>query len=99
MAEPPDDAERTRPATWAADQSAAIELLRGMLEIPSPSYAEAELASFLAAELPSLGFSTDVDAAGNLVAELVRGDGPTVLLLGHLDTVAGQLPVRQQDGR
>jgi [amino group carrier protein]-lysine/ornithine hydrolase len=99
MAELPDDAERTRPATWAADQSAAIELLRKMLEIPSPSYAEAELASFLAAELPSLGFSTEVDAAGNLVAELVRGDGPTVLLLGHLDTVAGQLPVRQQDGR
>ncbi len=95
MAQPPE----TQPARRTPGDTAAVGLLRQMLEIPSPSYAEAELAGFLAAELPELGFRTEVDAAGNLVAELVRGDGPTVLLLSHLDTVAGQLPVREQDGR
>ncbi len=76
----------------------AVQLLRQMIDIDSPSYQEAELAAFLAAALPEFGYATEVDAAGNLVAELARGDGPTVMLLGHLDTVAGTIPVREQDG-
>jgi LysW-gamma-L-lysine carboxypeptidase len=42
-------------------------------------------------------FRATVDAAGNAVGEI--GDGPThVVLLGHIDTVAGQTPVRVEDG-
>jgi len=70
-----------------------------MVEIASPSYQEAALAAFLAGQLSELGFTAEVDAAGNVVGELVAGDGPTVMLLGHLDTVAGHVPVREQDGR
>ena len=77
----------------------AVRLLRQMVEIPSPSYQEAALAAFLAGQLSELGYQAEVDAAGNVVGELVRGDGPTVMLLGHMDTVPGTVEVREQDGR
>ncbi|MBV9822535.1 MAG: M20/M25/M40 family metallo-hydrolase [Actinobacteria bacterium] len=77
----------------------AVRLLERMVAIPSPSYSEAALAAFLDGELRELGYASSVDAAGNVVGELVRGDGPTVMLLGHLDTVAGTVPVRTEGGR
>ncbi|HST48458.1 M20/M25/M40 family metallo-hydrolase [Jatrophihabitans sp.] len=83
----------------ALSDTRAVRLLRQMLEIASPSYSEAALAGFLAEQLPEFGFATEVDAAGNVVGELSAADGPTVMLLGHLDTVPGHVPVREQDGR
>ena len=77
----------------------AIDLLRRMLAIASPSYEEAALAHYLAGRMRELGYAAGVDQAGNVVGELVRGDGPTVMLLGHLDTVAGVVPVREEGGR
>jgi [amino group carrier protein]-lysine/ornithine hydrolase len=77
----------------------ATGLLRRMLEIPSPSYQEAELAAFLVGEMTRLGFDAHVDAAGNAVGRIGTGDGPTVMLLGHLDTVPEPVPVRCVDGR
>ncbi|MQY12871.1 [LysW]-lysine hydrolase [Streptomyces sp. RB5] len=77
----------------------AVRLLRGMLEIASPSYGEARLAAYLAAEMDRLGFAATVDAAGNAVGVIDRGPGPTVMLLGHLDTVPGDIPVRLSAGR
>lgn len=48
--------------------------------------------------MSGLGFRTHIDAAGNAVGEL--GDsGPQVVLLGHIDTVTGVVPVRVEDGR
>ena len=42
------------------------------------------------------GFRASVDDAGNAVGEI--GDGPMhVVLLGHIDTVAGEIPVRVED--
>ncbi|MEU5422900.1 M20/M25/M40 family metallo-hydrolase [Streptomyces sp. NPDC001407] len=80
-------------------ESYAVGMLRRMLEIPSPSYGEAELAAFLVASMTELGFDARVDEAGNAVGEIVRGPGPTVLLLGHMDTVTGDLPVYAAEGR
>jgi LysW-gamma-L-lysine carboxypeptidase len=74
-------------------------LLRRMLEIPSPSYRERDLAEFLAGAMKELGYAVYVDGAGNAVGTLDRGPGPLVMLLGHLDTIPGHLPVRSQDGR
>jgi LysW-gamma-L-lysine carboxypeptidase len=68
-----------------------------MLRIPSVSTREAELAQFLASELASLGFESQVDAAGNAVG--AAGSGPEIVLLGHIDTVPGEVPVRIEDGR
>jgi len=87
-----------QPETHELNDAHAVQLLRQMVEIYSPSYQEAELAHFLADALPEFGYRAEVDAAGNLVAELDRGSGPTVMLLGHLDTVEGDIPVREQDG-
>ncbi|HWQ14578.1 MAG TPA: [LysW]-lysine hydrolase [Roseiflexaceae bacterium] len=74
-----------------------IALLERMLRIPSPSTQEAELAQFLAAEMGRLGFASFVDEAGNAVG--VAGEGPEIVLLGHIDTVPGVVPVRIEGGR
>jgi LysW-gamma-L-lysine carboxypeptidase len=87
------------PQNSALPDDRAVRLLRQLLEIASPSYQEAALAEFLAGQLTELGFTAEVDAAGNVVGELVTGEGPTVMLLGHLDTVPGEVPVREQNGR
>ncbi|RSS52270.1 M20/M25/M40 family metallo-hydrolase [Streptomyces sp. WAC07061] len=78
----------------------AIGLLRSMLRIPSPSCGEAPLARHVVAAMTELGFTrARVDEAGNAVGEIVRGEGPTVMLLGHMDTVSGSVPVRVEGDR
>jgi [amino group carrier protein]-lysine/ornithine hydrolase len=75
----------------------ATALLESMVRIASVSTQEHELAHWLAAELPRWGFRARVDAVGNLRANI----GPDhdeastldVVLLGHIDTVPGDLPV------
>ncbi|MGH3875551.1 MAG: M20/M25/M40 family metallo-hydrolase [Actinophytocola sp.] len=90
---------------WAFTSSGVVTemyaagLLRGMLEIPSSSYQERALADFLAEAMVDLGFQTHIDVVGNVIGVIERGDGPTLMLLGHIDTVPGQLPVRSEDGK
>jgi len=90
---------------WAFNSSGDVNemyaagLLRGMLEIPSASYQERALADFLAEAMVDLGFQTHIDVVGNVIGVIERGDGPTLMLLGHLDTVPGQFPVRSEDGK
>ncbi|HEU5129202.1 MAG TPA: M20/M25/M40 family metallo-hydrolase [Glycomyces sp.] len=76
-----------------------VGLLRSMLEIRSESGRESRLAHHLAGVLRDRGFDSRLDEAGNVIGVLDRGPGPTVLLLGHLDTVPGGPPVREADGR
>jgi LysW-gamma-L-lysine carboxypeptidase len=77
----------------------AVALLRAMVEIGSPSGAEGELAAFLRGAMTRLGLAARIDPAGNVVGAAGRGDGPHVMLLSHLDTVPGELPVRVAGGR
>lgn len=73
------------------------ELLLELLETPSPTGLEARLALRLRARLEELGFESTIDRAGNVVASW--GEGPAeVMLVGHLDTVPGDIPVRVEDG-
>lgn len=72
-------------------------LLKTMVEIYSPSGEEAELVDFLQPEMTSLGFRTSRDQVGNLVGRIGEG-GTEVLLLGHLDTVEGMVPVGEENG-
>jgi [amino group carrier protein]-lysine/ornithine hydrolase len=46
----------------------------------------------------ALGYSARIDAAGNGIARRGRGH-PSLLYLGHIDTVEGRLPVRRSQGR
>ena len=69
-----------------------------MVEIPSLSGEEATLAAYLVQTMRTLGLESRVDEAGNAVG--VAGSGPTeILLLGHMDTVPGRIPVRIEDGK
>jgi LysW-gamma-L-lysine carboxypeptidase len=77
----------------------AAGLLRRMLEIPSSSYQERALADYLAEAMAELGFAAHVDTVGNVIGVIEHGDGPTLMLLGHLDTVTGHIPVRSEDGK
>lgn len=77
----------------------AVAMLRTFLEIPSPSGAEGRLAAEAVAAMRERGFDATVDDAGNAVGRIGTGNGPTVMLLGHLDTVEGGMPVRLVDGR
>ncbi|WP_019588678.1 [LysW]-lysine hydrolase [Deinococcus apachensis] len=71
----------------------ARELVRQAVAIPSVSGEEGPVARFLVEWMMERGFRAHVDDAGNAVGE--RGHGPlTVMLLGHIDTVPGDIPVR-----
>lgn len=76
---------------------ADLELVRGLVEIPSLSGEEGDAVEWLVARMAERGFRTSVDDAGNAVGEI--GEGPMhVVLLGHIDTVPGEIPVRVEDG-
>ena len=72
-------------------------LLEAMLRIRSHSCEEGDLARFLCQEMAGRGAQAHVDAVGNAVGEW--GDasrGPTIVLLGHMDTVPGAVEVRRE---
>ena len=81
------------------DRASATELVRGLVEIPSLSRQESVASAWLAAQMLCAGFDRAyVDDAGNAVGEL--GDpkaARTIVLLGHIDTVPGNIPVRIED--
>ena len=76
----------------------AVSLLIRLLEHYSPSREEADVAGFLVKTMTDLGFEAHLDSAGNAIGELGRGER-TVLLLGHMDTVPGYIPVRREGDR
>jgi len=75
----------------------ARAFLEAMVRLPSPSGVERAVAEGFVVALAPHADRAFVDEVGNAVA--VAGRGPLrVTLLGHLDTVAGQPPVRVADG-
>ena len=76
-----------------------VELLRRMVAIPSPSGQEGALAQFLTEAAGGLGMASTVDGVGNVLAATGTGQGPTILLLGHLDTVDDPWPADLVDDR
>lgn len=82
----------------AADDAQAIDILRELVSIPSLSGEEAALAARLVQHMEALGFDARVDEVGNAVG--IRSgaravDSPRdIVLLGHMDTVPGEIPVR-----
>lgn len=76
----------------------ALELLEGMVRISSVSGAEGNAVDWLVERMAALGFHAYVDDVGNAVGEIGEGR-PETVLLGHIDTVPGIVPVRVADGR
>jgi LysW-gamma-L-lysine carboxypeptidase len=75
------------------------DLLYQMLAIPSLSGHEERLARFLEEAMNGLGFAARRDEVGNVIGDIGTGDGPTIMLLSHLDTVGPPLPPRRDDAR
>jgi [amino group carrier protein]-lysine/ornithine hydrolase len=78
------------------DRLAATELIRGLVAIPSLSREEADASHWLVEQMRRAGFErATVDDAGNAVGEIGPPHAPrTLMLLGHIDTVPGNIPVR-----
>jgi len=78
--------------------TAEVALLRELLEIPSPTGSEDQVARHAAAQMEALTFAVERDAAGNVIG--TWGEGvEAIYLVGHIDTVPGTIPVRLEDGR
>jgi [amino group carrier protein]-lysine/ornithine hydrolase len=74
------------------------EILIGLVSHYSPSGQERDAVEWLVARMKSVGYDEAfIDDAGNAVG--VMGRGPKQLvLLGHIDTVPGEIPVRVENG-
>jgi LysW-gamma-L-lysine carboxypeptidase len=75
-----------------------LTFLREMLEIYSPSGKEGEMAAYLLTQMRALGFRAYQDPVGNAIGVLGKGE-KEIVLLGHIDTVEGFIPIRLEDGR
>lgn len=70
-----------------------VDLLVSLVRIASVSRQERAAVEYLAGAMRARGFDARIDEAGNAVGEI--GDGPVrVALVGHIDTVPGEIPVR-----
>src|SRR5512145_313823 len=83
------------------DRAAAVEFVRGLVAIPSLSRHEAAASAWLVNQMRAAGYERAfVDEAGNAVGELGDASAPrTIVLLGHIDTVPGNIPVRIENDR
>ena len=91
--------ENDHSVTTTLDQARAVALLQGLVAIPSLSRHEEAASTWLVKQMHALGFArANVDLAGNAVGELGSVNATNVLmLLGHIDTVPGEIPVRIED--
>ncbi len=82
------------------DDTFATQLLTDMVSIPSLSGEETRLAHYLASTMRSLGFQANVDESGSAVGIPPHTPGPSptrdIVLLGHMDTVPGVVPIRRE---
>jgi LysW-gamma-L-lysine carboxypeptidase len=74
----------------------AIAILESLVRTPSLSGHESDAAAVFLAHAQSFGFDAYIDEVGNVIAH--RGDASPaareIILLGHIDTVPGHIPVR-----
>jgi LysW-gamma-L-lysine carboxypeptidase len=76
----------------------AVQLLTNLLGIYSPSGKEGMISDFLAKEMKKAGFRVKKDSIGNIIGEIGYGK-PIILFCGHMDTVAGHIPLRVEKGK
>jgi len=76
----------------------AVRFLTNLLGIYSPSGEEQHIANFLATQMKQMGFEVGIDSIGNVIGVVGEGN-PVILLCGHMDTVAGHVPLRVEEGK
>ena len=74
-----------------------IELLRSLVAIPSLSHQERDAVQYLRGVMASRGFELIESTSGSAIGRIGSGD-MHIVLLGHIDTVPGHIPVEIVDG-
>ncbi|MBN1312007.1 MAG: [LysW]-lysine hydrolase [Anaerolineae bacterium] len=77
-----------------------VMLLEGLVSIESFSGHERPASTYLADQMQALGMDAHVDEVGNAIG-VREGAGEVtreIVLLGHIDTVPGDIPVRRENG-
>jgi LysW-gamma-L-lysine carboxypeptidase len=74
----------------------SISLLTGLLQHFSPTGQESGAVTYLVDAMQQLGFQAHVDSIGNAVGTIGSGSRE-IVLLGHIDTVAGEITIRQEN--
>ncbi len=93
----PSSPELTTQGDFSTQEQADIDLLYGLVSVESLSNGEASAVAWLRDQMAARGMHVIDDAAGNAVATVGSGDRH-VVLLGHIDTVPGRIPVQIRDG-
>jgi [amino group carrier protein]-lysine/ornithine hydrolase len=75
-----------------------VATLEALLGHYSPTGQEASAVACLVAAMQDLGYQASMDAAGNAVGTIGSGRR-NILLLGHIDTVPGNIPVRHEEDK
>ncbi len=80
-----------------------VALLHGLVEIQSLSGREQAAVSYLVDQMAALGMEAAADGSGSAVGLRQRPDedgriDQEIVLLGHIDTVSGEVPVRVEGG-
>lgn len=78
------------------DETTQVDILEGLLRQYSPTGQEQGAVNFLVEQMARLGFDARADEIGNAVGSLGSGQRE-IVLLGHIDTVPGQIEVRRED--
>jgi LysW-gamma-L-lysine carboxypeptidase len=95
LSSPPDVA--MAPLTSPEQDEANVDLLHGLVAFPSLSGDEAGAVAYLCREMRARGFDAAPDDAGSAVGVIGQGRR-RIVLLGHIDTVPGEISVRIEDG-
>lgn len=69
------------------DDHQMLEFLKKLVQTPSLSGDEGQLADLVANEMKSLGYKVEIDDMGSVLGRLGDGDGRTILFDGHMDHV------------
>lgn len=85
------------PTDLSAQDRADVELLRSLVAIPSVSYEERDAVQYLRGVMAARGFELIPSAAGSAIGRIGSGE-KHIVLLGHIDTVPGHIPVEIVDG-
>jgi LysW-gamma-L-lysine carboxypeptidase len=75
-----------------------LEYFLEMLEIPSVSGKEHRFSVYLMESMKNLGYEVKQDEAGNVIGKIGEGE-PTLLFMSHIDTVPGEIPIREENGK
>jgi putative selenium metabolism hydrolase len=76
-----------------------VSFAQDLIRLPSPSGQEGQVAARLSEEMRRVGFTeVHTDHIGNVIGRIGNAQGPTVMLEGHMDTVAPGDPTKWRYG-